>query len=107
VHVAIAGASGLIGPALVASLRGDGHDVVRLVRRAPETGDERQWGPSAGLLNPDTLVGIDAVVCLSGVGVGDHRWNELYKRRIVASRVDSVGTIAKTLTGLARDGAGP
>jgi uncharacterized protein (TIGR01777 family) len=36
-------------------------------------------------------------VCLSGVGVGDHRWTDGYKREIEASRVDSVGTIARHL----------
>jgi NAD dependent epimerase/dehydratase family enzyme len=38
--VAVTGSSGLIGTALAASLRADGHQVVRLVRRAPRTGLE-------------------------------------------------------------------
>ena len=38
--VALTGSSGLIGTALVASLRADGHEVIRLVRRASRAPDE-------------------------------------------------------------------
>ena len=34
-RIVMGGATGLIGTALSASLRQDGHDVIRLVRRAP------------------------------------------------------------------------
>jgi len=47
-RVAVTGSSGLIGSALVTSLRGDGHDVVRLVRRPPREPDEAQWNPDTG-----------------------------------------------------------
>jgi uncharacterized protein (TIGR01777 family) len=97
VEVVLAGASGLIGSALATSLRTDGHRVKTLVRR-PATGpDTDSWDPAAGRLDPDFLAGADAVVCLSGAGVGEHRWTAAYKRQILASRVDSVGTIARHL----------
>ncbi|SHG57785.1 hypothetical protein SAMN05443575_2297 [Jatrophihabitans endophyticus] len=95
--VVLAGASGLIGPALAASLGRDGHEVVRLVRRTPSGPGDVAWDPSAGELDPRVLADADAVVCLSGVGVGDKRWNEAYKQQIVASRVDSVATIARAM----------
>jgi uncharacterized protein len=38
--VAVTGSSGLIGNALVISLRADGHEVVRLVRRPSRSPDE-------------------------------------------------------------------
>ena len=44
--VAVTGSSGLIGTALVAGLRADGHEVLRLVRGAP-----------AGQVSPDELAG--------------------------------------------------
>ena len=46
--VAVTGASGFIGSALVTRLRAGGHDVVKLVRRAPEAADEVSWDPDGG-----------------------------------------------------------
>jgi uncharacterized protein len=106
VEVVLTGASGLLGPALKSSLLRDGHRVKTLLRH-PVTGDDvDSWDPGRGLLDPDFLRGADAVVCLSGVGVGDHRWTDSYKREIVQSRVDSVGTVARTLADLAAAGSG-
>ena len=45
--VAVTGASGLIGTALVTTLRADGYDVIRLVRRASRAPDEVRWDPRA------------------------------------------------------------
>ena len=95
--VVLSGASGLIGSALKTSLPANGHEVKTLVRHSTSTPDEDSWDPAKGLLDPDFLADADAVVCLSGVGVGDHRWTDSYKREIIASRVDSVGTIARTV----------
>jgi uncharacterized protein (TIGR01777 family) len=96
-RVVLAGASGLIGTALRESLRSDGHEVISLVRRAPSGPNEVRWDPARRELDPEVFTGAEAVVCLSGVGVGDHRWNNEYKAKILASRVDSVSTIAATL----------
>jgi uncharacterized protein len=98
-RVVLAGASGLIGTALRDSLRADGHPVTALVRRAPAEGEAR-WDPGRHELDPAVLAGADAVVCLSGAGVGDHRWTDSYKQVLLRSRLDSVGTIADTLAGL-------
>lgn len=96
-RIVLAGASGLIGEALKAELRGNGHQVDILLRRATAEPGTDSWDPGQGLVDPDFLAGADAVVCLSGVGVGDHRWTESYKRKILRSRVDSVGTLARSL----------
>ena len=45
--IAVTGASGLIGGALVAALRADGHEVLRLVRRTPADGRRAPLGPPA------------------------------------------------------------
>src|SRR5450432_382135 len=100
--VAITGSSGLIGTALTASLRADGHQVVRLVRRPPRADGEPapsdkaardlavgevRWDPRAADAGDPPLSGVDAVVHLAGAGVGDHRWTASYKAEIRASRV--------------------
>ncbi|MDQ2748526.1 MAG: TIGR01777 family oxidoreductase [Actinomycetota bacterium] len=99
-HVVLAGASGLIGNALRAALRGDGHRVTTLVRRPPGAADEARWAPERHELDPEVLREVNAVVCLSGAGVGDHRWTDSYKEVMRSSRLDSVGTLASGMAGL-------
>jgi uncharacterized protein (TIGR01777 family) len=36
-------------------------------------------------------------VCLSGAGIGDHRWTDSYKDTLLRSRIDSVGTLARAV----------
>ena len=69
--VAISGASGLVGSALVPFLRGGGHAVLRLVRRAPRAEDEARWDPAAGTIDAAALEGVDAVVNLSGANLAE------------------------------------
>ncbi|MFJ8080709.1 TIGR01777 family oxidoreductase [Streptomyces sp. NPDC096205] len=88
-RIVVAGASGLIGRALVRSLRADGHEVVRLVRREPGAADEIHWDPRGGRVD---LPACDAVVNLAGAGVGNRPWTRAYKEEIRASRV--LGTLA-------------
>ncbi|MGY2079493.1 TIGR01777 family oxidoreductase [Modestobacter sp. SYSU DS0657] len=95
--VAVTGSSGLIGSALVPALRADGHEVVRLVRRTPRTADEHRWDPDHRQIAPVLLADVDAVVNLAGVGVGDRRWSEGHKQRVLRSRVDSTTTISQAL----------
>ncbi|HEX8830146.1 MAG TPA: NAD-dependent epimerase/dehydratase family protein, partial [Longimicrobium sp.] len=61
-RVAVTGASGLIGTALVERLRRDGHTVIRLVRHEPRAADEARWDPMTGTVDPAALDGTDAVV---------------------------------------------
>ncbi len=95
--IAVTGASGLIGSALVPSLRASGHDVVRLVRRSTDAADEITWDPGAHRLDPTALRDVDAVVHLAGAGVGDRRWTASYRRTVLRSRVDGTTTIARAL----------
>ncbi|HEY7486003.1 MAG TPA: TIGR01777 family oxidoreductase [Streptosporangiaceae bacterium] len=97
--VAITGASGLVGRALVRNLRGDDHQVVRLVRREPAGPDEARWDPYASV-DDKALEGADAVVHLAGAGIGDHRWTESYKRQIRDSRTAGTRTLTEALAGL-------
>jgi uncharacterized protein len=108
VKVAVTGSSGLIGTALVASLRADGHQVIRLVRRAPRAADEVRWDPraaDAGLLasgapGSSALDGLGGCVHLAGAGVADRRWTARYKTEIRASRVLGTRALAGALAKL-------
>ncbi|MDN0194669.1 TIGR01777 family oxidoreductase [Streptomyces sp. S.PNR 29] len=99
-RIAVAGASGLIGSALVRSLTADGHEVVRLVRRAPRTADEVRWDPERKHVDAAGLAGCDAVVNLAGAGVGNRRWTEAYKARIRAGRVLGTAALAEAVAAL-------
>ena len=102
--VAVTGSSGLIGTALVASLRSDGHQVIRLVRRPPASADEVRWDPraaDAGLASgPDVLEGIGACVHLAGAGVASRRWTSRYKAEVRDSRVLGTRALAGALARL-------
>lgn len=91
-RIAITGASGLIGTALVGHLKSEGHTVQRLVRRPVVAPDEIQWDPKTGYVDIEALRGVDAVIHLAGVGVGDKRWSKKYKSEILNSRL--LGTTA-------------
>ncbi|MET7782384.1 TIGR01777 family oxidoreductase [Streptomyces mirabilis] len=99
-RIAIAGASGLIGSALTRSLTADGHEVVRLVRRAPRGKDEVRWDPDGQRMDATGLAGCAAVVNLAGAGVASRRWTEAYKRKILDSRVRGTATLAAAVAAL-------
>ena len=102
-RIAITGASGLIGSALVGHLKSEGHTVQRLVRRTPVSPDEVQWDPKTGYVDLDALRGVDAIIHLAGAGVGDKRWNKKYKAEILNSRLMGTTTIANAVTELQPD----
>jgi len=96
-RIAITGASGLIGSALVGYLKSQGHTVQRLVRRAAVSSEEITWDPIAGTVDLEALAGVDAVIHLAGAGVGDKRWTKKYKSEILNSRLLGTTTIAKAV----------
>lgn len=99
-RIAISGSSGFIGTVLCAHLRDHGHQVVRLVRRAPDGPDEAAWDPANHELDLGHIAGVDAVVNLSGAGTGDHRWTRRYKREIYHSRIKATETLATVMARL-------
>ena len=93
-RIVLAGASGFIGSQLVPALRSHAHEVVTLVRR-PATGfDQVRWDPAAGL-GPSVLEGAHAVINLAGVGIGDKRWTDDYRRQLLESRLTATTAIAR------------
>jgi uncharacterized protein (TIGR01777 family) len=100
-RIAVTGASGLIGAALVERLRGEGHTVSRLVRDGAKAGaGDVVWDPDAGTIDQAALEGVDAAVHLAGENVGS-RWTDEKKRRIRDSRVKGTRLLARTLAHLA------
>ncbi|QLE71765.1 TIGR01777 family protein [Streptomyces rectiverticillatus] len=99
-RIAITGSTGLIGTALVRSLRADGHEVVRLVRREPRARGEVSWDPLRQTVDASGLAGCTGVVHLAGAGVGDHRWTASYKKEIRDSRVLGTAAIAEAVASL-------
>jgi hypothetical protein len=96
-RVAVTGASGLIGTALVGHLRSEGHTVQRFVRRPAIARDEISWDPKAGTVDLSALEGVDAVIHLAGAGVGDKRWTKKYKSLILNSRLLGTTAIANAV----------
>lgn len=99
--VAVTGASGLMGSALVDSLTSDGFEVLRLVRSRPDrAAGEVQWDPAEGRIDAASLEGTSAVVHLAGENVGE-RWTSRKKERIRSSRVRGTALLADALASLA------
>jgi uncharacterized protein (TIGR01777 family) len=107
--VAVTGASGTIGQALVAALKGRGDQVVVLTRN-PASAREKlgadieaiEWSdPTSAPAPDDAFEGVDAVVHLAGEPV-DQRWSGDAKRRIESSRTDGTRNL---VAGMKRAGA--
>ncbi len=95
--VVVAGASGLVGRALVARLVGQGHRVFKLVRRRAEAPDEIRWDPAAGECDPKALAEADAVINLAGENLAAGRWTTARREAIVRSRTDTTRTLVATI----------
>ena len=96
-RVLISGASGLVGTELARQLREDGHEAIRLVRRAARAADEISWNPSKGEIDPEIMESVDAVVNLAGATTGRIPWTAKYKKEIVSSRIDSTRTLVTAI----------
>ncbi|MGB3955378.1 MAG: TIGR01777 family oxidoreductase [Brooklawnia sp.] len=92
--IAIGGASGLIGTALTAYLRGRGDTVLRLVRGPAVQPDEVGWNPEQEELHHEPCGEVDVFVNLAGANVARH-WTVRRKQLILSSRVRSTRTLAR------------
>ena len=100
-RILISGSTGLVGSAIDPYLEGQGHDVVRLVRRAGNLADnEVLWDRQLGKIDADGLRGVEAAVHLAGESIGARRWSPSQKRRIRDSRVEGTLLLSETLAGL-------
>ena len=90
--IAMTGASGLVGTALRSLLTTGGHRVISLVRRAPDSPDERRWNPADPA--DDLFAGVDAVVHLAGASIAG-RFNDEHKSEIAGSRIAPTEALAR------------
>ena len=97
--VAVSGASGLLGSALLPALRAAGWIPRPLVRRAAAA-DEVQWDPAVGTLDLKALEGVTAAVHLAGESIAAGRWTAEAKRRIRESRIQGTRLLAESLARL-------
>lgn len=98
--VAISGAGGLIGEALVAGLTSEGHRVLRLVRRPAATDDDVEWNLAAGIIDPARLAGVDAVIHLAGENIAAGRWSRRRMDAIRSSRIEGTRALVASLSRL-------
>ncbi len=99
--VLVTGSSGMVGTALQPALKAAGHEVLCLVRSKPPLKDGQvHWDPSAGHLDKEGLVGVEAVIHLAGENVGGGYWTEARKQRIMQSRKKGTRLLAEALSEL-------
>src|SRR5579863_1487341 len=102
----VSGSTGFLGTALIESLEGQGHVVVRLVRpgtaQKNARGDRAQgvtWDPVADRFDADAADGADALIHLAGASIAEGRWNASRKALLRTSRIDAtrhlIGALAK------------
>src|SRR6266480_367465 len=84
--VLIAGASGLVGSALIPVLQADGAEITRMVRSSPRA-NEIEWHPNQEQIDLARVEGFDAVINLAGENIAEGRWTDEQKRKIHDSRV--------------------
>src|SRR5436189_6269205 len=99
--ILVAGASGLVGSALIPALESDGGEINRLVRSSPK-GNEIEWHPNHGQIDAAHLEGFDAIINLSGENIAEGRWTDEKKRRIHDSRVNGTHLLAEAIVKLAQ-----
>lgn len=97
--VLVTGSSGLIGSALIESLRSNDHEAIRLQRNDPAEGSP-SWDPENGMIDLAGVEDIDAVVNLAGENIATGRWNDRKKSRILSSRIKGTKLLAEYFSAL-------
>ena len=101
--IAISGATGLVGTALIESFGKSDARLLTVTRNtARQSIDDVIWCPKSGIVNPARLEGMDAFVHLAGENIATGRWTDSTKSRIRDSRVEGTRAVASTLARLDR-----
>ncbi len=102
-HIAITGASGLIGRALIGILREEGHTITAFSRK-PDIHKAQfpqvrwvRWNPNDTVGMARVLKEADAVVNLMGENIASSRWTEKRKKALYESRVANGKALASAL----------
>lgn len=97
-RILVAGSSGLIGSAAIVTLREEGHDVRKLVRREAEALDEYEWDPPTGELEHGAFDGVRAVLNFCGTPLLGGRWSAERKQILTDSRVEPTEVLARAVS---------
>lgn len=98
-NVLIAGASGLVGSALIPALESEGATVTRLVRTSPGAA-EIEWHPNNDQIDSAALEGFDAIINLAGENIAASRWTDDQKRKIHDSRINGTHLLSEAIAKL-------
>jgi uncharacterized protein (TIGR01777 family) len=98
VNILITGSTGLIGSALVQSLRASGYEPIPLSRNPLMEGP--YWNPETGEIQLPQQINIDAVIHLSGENIARGRWSSRKKALIRNSRINSTILLVQAITNL-------
>jgi uncharacterized protein (TIGR01777 family) len=98
-RIAVTGASGLVGSALLTLLAGHNHTCTKLVRSSPDPGKAPQ-DLYPGFADPAAIEGSEAVVHLAGEPIAEGRWTPAKKAKIRESRVEGTRRLAEALAKL-------
>ncbi len=96
-RIVIAGASGFLGSHLAPHLEGAGHEVNRLVRRAPTAAAESQWDPYADQVDADLIGTAEVVVNLAGAPTAGNPHSKSWANELRRSRVTTTVLLARTI----------
>lgn len=97
--VAIAGASGLVGTALIPVLKKLGAQITRLVRSKPKAG-EIEWHPNQDEVSSRLLEGFEVIINFAGENIAGGRWTDDQKRKIRDSRVNGTHLLSEAIAKL-------
>ncbi|HYH09129.1 MAG TPA: TIGR01777 family oxidoreductase [Thermoanaerobaculia bacterium] len=97
--IVIAGGSGFIGEPLVKRLVARGDDVAVLTRNPShvQAGRALQWDARSQGAWSGEVAAADAVVNFAGENIGDGRWSEERKRRMVDSRLNATRALVEAM----------
>ena len=96
--IAVTGSTGFIGSAFAQLLTTQGHTVLPMARGTSVQNPElATWNTEDGVLNPQSLEGVDAVVHLAGESVSEGRWSRTKKIRIRTSRQKGTARLVASL----------
>jgi uncharacterized protein (TIGR01777 family) len=97
--IVVGGGSGFLGEPLVRRLCARGDDVAVLTRNVAHVhaGRPLRWdGRTQGSWSEE-VAAADVVINLAGENIGEGRWTEARKKRLIASRLDATGAIVEAL----------
>ena len=98
-RILVTGATGLIGSALVAALRGAGEQVLRAIRGEPRDAGDLRWDAGRGFA-AGPPEGLGAVVHLAGEPLAEGWWTPARKAALQGSRVEGTRRLAAALASL-------